>query len=212
MTQWRLPRTSRRNAVIGAAVIFPLGCTLGLTACSSPSQDITGTELRAASGSDMVEMPAQQVYGVEDVDVSAPGLDAAAEEQLEEVDYDGAMTLSDGVITDAQFSVTLEDHPTVTFTLTEPLVLRREGGDGVPVNAVGTLTVGTYERHGTSVTLTPSFAEADRAELDVEIGSLNTVFLPSEANGYSTENGVDPATGETGGLDAITARISLVVD
>lgn len=208
MTQWRLPGASRRNAVIGAAVVFPLGCTLGLVACSAPAHELSSTELRAASGSDMVESPSQQVYGVDDVDVVSPGLDAAAEERMEEVDYDGSLTLSDGVITDAEFSVTLEQHPTVSFTLTEPLVLRREGGDGVPMNAVGTLTVGTYERHGTSVTLTPTFADADRAEVDVEIGSLNTVFLPSEANGYSGEAGAAPSEG----LDAITARISLVVD
>lgn len=204
--------SNRRTGALSIAVALPLGCTLGLTACSGGTDDISGTELRAASGSDMVELPAEQVYGVQDVEVSAPGIDAESEEQLQDVGYDGSLTLSDGVITDAVFSVELADHPTVTFTLTEPLVLRREGGDGVPVNAVGTLTVGSYERHGTSVSLTPTFSDPDRAEVDVEIGSLDTVFLPSEANGYSAEAGAEEADDVPSDIDAITARVSLIAE
>lgn len=229
MTHQRLRDSARRIGIISATVTLPLTLPFVLTACSSASAgSVHGAELRAATDSDMLDVPSERVYEVDDISITvttteaveqpddAGGYDAfsaqpetaeeaaeaTAEQRIDGLDYDGEVALSDGVITEARLSVTLEEQLPVTFTLTEPIVLRREGGTGVTVNAIGTLTVGAFERHGTAVSLTPVFENPDRAEMDFEIGSLDTMFLPATGHlGAVAEN-----------LDSITARVTLTAE
>src|SRR5699024_9545655 len=93
----------------------------------------------------------------------------------------GSLHLSDGVITEAELTVTSgAAHQSVSFTLTEPLVLRRDESMGEPLDGTGLLEVGSVQYHNTHITMIPHFAEDGEATLDVEFDVPGGVFTPGD--------------------------------
>lgn len=188
-------RTARTMSVFATVSV-----TLPLCLVSCASAGISGppaAELRAASGSDLLDVQAEQVYQVSDVQLLAPidtselGADVQGQ-----VTPSGFMVVHDGVITAAELGVTVAGLTEASFVLTEPTVLRREGRDEGVLYAIGTLSVNGIEQHGTSVKLVPSVISDRAAEFDV------TFAIPSNLL----------VAGDHPGLDEISAHVALTAE
>ena len=164
-----IARVSRRSVrVIGAVATVSAVLPLGLLGCARPA-DVSSmaAELHASADSNLLASPAERVYEVTDTSLISPTADSELGAMItDQVTSSGYMVLSEGVITQAQFSVNLADLPEVSFELTQPAVLRRGGSDGM-VSAVGTLAFDGKQRPNTSVELTPTIIGDEVAEFDV---------------------------------------------
>ncbi len=172
-------RRSARKLGLAAAVTATLPLTL--TACS-PAEDqaVYAAELKAAAGSDFLQLPTEHVYRITDTSLLTPvgpPLSSAIESQLRSA---GELTLKDGVITDAELRLTMAGLPEATFTLEQPTVLRREGNPETTVTAVGTVAVGGTERSGISVQLTPTSLSEDTVEFDIAFDVPEHPLLDSQ--------------------------------
>lgn len=161
-----LPRSARSLGCLAIAAVLLPG---GLAGCSQTlaAGDSASVELRAASGSEMLTVPETRDYEVTGFAVANP--EALRGGAGSSARGEGYLVLSDRVITEAQLTARFTNGETISFTLSEPLVLRREPGSNDAVTAVGTLAVPGAEWHGTRARVSPHFTEGGSATLDVEI-------------------------------------------
>ncbi|QIK62649.1 hypothetical protein G7068_05065 [Leucobacter viscericola] len=174
-------RTSRSSLGVIAIVTLPL-C---LVSCAS-TQGVgaPAAELRAATGSNLLTVPAEHVYEVTDVKLLAPAATSALGKSVQDhVDPSGFMVMHDGVITQAELSVSLAGLHEASFVLTEPTVLRREGRDDSVVYATGTLSVEGIEQRSTQLKLTPSQISDKAAEFDVSFALPKALLIAGGAAG-----------------------------
>lgn len=174
--------------------------TLPLCLVSCASAGISGppaAELRAATGSDLLDVQTEHVYHVSEVQLLAPidttELGANVQDQ---VTPSGYMIMQDGVITAAELGVSVAGITEATFVLTEPTVLRREGRDEGVVYATGTLSVNGLEQHGTSVRLLPSVLTDRAAEFDVTFAIPGNLLM----------------AGDHPGIEEISAHVALTAE
>lgn len=188
-------RTARTMSVFATVSV-----TLPLCLVSCASAGISGppaAELRAATGSDLLDVQTEQVYRVSQVQLLAPIDTSELGANVQgKVTPSGFMVVNDGVITAAELGVTVIGLTEASFVLTEPTVLRREGRDEGVLYAIGTLSVNGIEQHGTSVKLVPSVISDRAAEFDV------TFAIPSNLL----------VSGDHAGLDEISAHVALTAE
>lgn len=174
--------------------------TLPLCLVSCAAAGLSGppaAELRAATGSDLLDVQTEQVYHVSDVQLLAPiDTTSLGADVQDHVAPSGFMVVHDGVITEAELGVTVAGLTEATFVLTEPTVLRREGRDEGVVYATGTLSVNGIEQHGTSVRLLPSQISERSAEFDVTFAIPSNLLI----------------AGDHPGLEEISAHVALTAD
>ncbi|UOQ61299.1 hypothetical protein MUN76_04825 [Leucobacter rhizosphaerae] len=195
MLRTHAPRTARR---IGVFATVTMTLPLCLVSCASPG--ISGppaAELRAATGSDLLDVQTEQVYHVSEVQLLAPidTTELGADVQ-DQVTPSGYMIMQDGVITAAELGVSVAGITEATFVLTEPTVLRREGRDEGVVYATGTLSVNGLEQHGTSVRLLPSVLTDRAAEFDVTFAIPGNLLM----------------AGDHPGIEEISAHVALTAE
>lgn len=158
---------SRGTAAAVTALL--VAAPLCLSACSAaPVLGDVHASLRTAAGSNVMEPPIAERYIA---DTTATGsVQAESGEVLEssELQTTGELTLVDGVITSADFAATADGLPALSFSLTQPIVLRRDGQSGESIDAVGTLVVGPLERRDTTIRISPDFS-GDTAYVDAQI-------------------------------------------
>ena len=155
---------------LGAAALL-IAIPLPLAACAQTEAtgSVLGAELRAATGADVFSEPSVQQYTVESITLTEPNPNSLSALGLPPAKSSGSLQLSDGVITEAEFTVSMgAANQSVSFTLSEPLVLRRDDSAGEPVDATGVLRVGGVHHHNAQLTLIPYFSEDGDATLDVE--------------------------------------------
>lgn len=178
----RRARIKHSVRTLGVAALV-LGVPLPLIACaqSEATGSVLGSELRAATGSDVFSEPAVQEYTVDSITLTRPDPASLTALGMANVDSTGSLQVSDGVITDAHLTVStgIADQA-VSFTLTEPLVLRREDNTGEPVDATGVLDVGSVQHHNAHVTMTPFFSEEGTATLEIEFDVPDDMFSPGQ--------------------------------
>lgn len=180
-------RIRRSLQTLGLATVIA-ALPMFLLACSASSEDEAHTsELRAANGSDVLGLPTASEYEVTAVELTQPEL--AALTGFAEPRSSGGLTLTDGVITEATLSVDILKEQQLRFALSDPVVLRRAGGAGETVHAMGTLTLsdadGSAGQYGTEVELTPRFNDDDTAEFDVEIELPEHLLSPISSDKFS---------------------------
>ena len=195
MSRSHATRTARNISVFATVSV-----TLPLCLVSCAAAGISGppaAELRAATGSDLLDVQTEQIYHVSEVQLLAPiDTSALGANVQDQVTPSGYMVVHDGVITEAELGVAVIGITEASFVLTEPTVLRREGRDEGVVYATGTLTVNETEQHGTSVKLLPSLISEKAAEFDV------TFAIPSNLL----------VAGDHPGLEEISAHVALTAE
>ncbi|WP_336991192.1 hypothetical protein [Leucobacter sp. VD1] len=161
----RSVRTFRAVATVSAAL------PLCLTACapvSSVAHQVA--ELRAATGSDLLEVSTEQVYDAVEThlltDAGGGRLSALIGDSLSTSGY---IVLFDGVITEAKLRMHAAGLPDAAFELTEPTALRRDMSENATVSAVGTLSAGGVVRPHTTLRVTPTALTEDTVEFDVRL-------------------------------------------
>ncbi|UOQ58058.1 hypothetical protein MUN78_04225 [Leucobacter allii] len=164
-------RVSRSVRVFGVVATVSAALPFALTGCS-PAADIgaQAAELQAAAGSDVLEVPVVTIYDVTDAELtSAEGEigGSVAGAFAAHVETSGYFVLNDGVITGAELRARLAAFPEAKFVLTQPTVLRREGGDPT-VTAVGTLSVNGIVHQEAQLRLTPTKLDEESAEFDLD--------------------------------------------
>ncbi|WP_449277857.1 hypothetical protein [Leucobacter sp. GX24907] len=196
------PRMLGRSRTLRAAcaAITAVAAVVAFAACTGDrTVDAPGSigELRAATDDDVFAEPAEQHYRIVSVDVASPDLGVLGASGA--IRPEGSLTLSDGEITEADMTIASGLHgKSVSFSLTEPLVLRRDNESAEPVDAVGTLRIGGIEHHRTTVEVIPSFEGDGTATLDLEIpvpASLSAAPLFSD-----------------GAIDSVRATVRLAAD
>lgn len=93
------------------------------------------------------------------------------------------MVMHDGVITQAELTVSVAGLREASFVLTEPTVLRREGRDDSVVYATGTLSVEGIEQPATQIKLTPSVISDKAAEFDLSFDVPAAILIAGGATG-----------------------------
>lgn len=178
-------RRTVRSLGIATVAALPL-C---FVACATPeeaSEPLTlNNELRAASGSDLLDLPSERSYEVTSLTLVEPDLSAFG---LSVVPGSGSMVLRDGVITEATLLVSIADRAELSFVLTEPVVLRRDGSSGEMLIATGTLTLNDTERYTTRAFITPDFEDDDTAEFDVVLDLPDHPLGPTASSGSFPED------------------------
>lgn len=176
-------RVSRCAIRVLAFVTIPL-C---MVSCAG-SQNSTrpAAELRAATDSDLLNAPAELVYKVTDVDLVAPESISALGKSLEaQAVSEGYMVMQDGVITEAEFSMSVAGISEASFVLTEPTVLPREGREDPVVYASGTLAVDGIEQRSAQLKLTPGIIDDTTAEFDISFPASSALLAAGGATGLS---------------------------
>ncbi|QIM18986.1 hypothetical protein G7066_11075 [Leucobacter coleopterorum] len=165
-----------------AIVTLPL-C---LVSCASTQGlGVPAAELRAATGSNLLTVPSEHVYEVTDIELLGPAATSELGKSVQDkVEPSGFMVMHDGVITQAELSVSVAGLHEASFVLTEPTVLRREGRDDSVVYATGTLSVEGIEQHSTQLKLTPSEISDKSAEFDVSFAVPATLLIAGGATGF----------------------------
>lgn len=185
---------SRCTIRVIAVVTLPL-C---LVSCSGAQHlGVPAAELRAATGSNLLTIPAEQFYEVTDVQLLAPiDTTALGKSVQDRATPEGFMVVQDGVITQAELSVSVAGLSEASFVLTEPTVLYREGREDSVVYATGTLAVEGIEQHSTQLKLTPGTISEKAAEFDVSFAVPSTLLI----------------AGSSTGMGEISAHISLAAE
>lgn len=195
MSRTHATRTARNFSVFATVTV-----TLPFCLVSCATAGISGppaAELRAATGSDLLDVQAEQIYHVSEVQLLAP-IDTSelGSNVQDQVTPSGFMVVHDGVITEAELGVSVAGLTEASFVLTEPTVLRREGRDDGVVYATGTLSVNGIEQHGMSVRLLPSLISDRAAEFDVTFAIPSNLLI----------------AGEHPGLEEISAHVALLAE
>lgn len=184
MSRMYATRTARSFGVFATvSITLPL-C---LVACSTTSEPGTpAAELRADSNSDLLSVQPERLYRVSEVEILSPVDDSAlGEEVQDQVSPSGFMVVHDGVITRAEFSVSVAGLSEASFVLTEPTILRREGRSEGVISAIGTFSVNGFQQRGTTITFTPSVMTDRAAEFDL------TFKVPSNLLLHSSHSNLD---------------------
>ena len=197
----RVTRVTHSMRTLGvAALVVTVPLPLAACAQSEATESVLATELRAATGADVFSEPSVQTYSVDDISLSKPGPEVLRSLGLPPVTSSGSLELSDGVITEAELTVTTGvAHQSISFELSEPLVLRRDDHSAEPVDATGVLEIGGVQHHNAQLTLTPEFANDGTATLDIEFDVPEGVLSPLQHSGVPL-----PGLGDT-----IAATVSL---
>lgn len=180
---------SRKPLLAVGCGLLAVTLPLSLSACAASEGSATEQQvsrLQAASGmADLVE-PAAREYTVTDVVVEAPEL--LGEPSANAVG--GSLTLTDRVITEATFNAEYEAGKSLTFNLTEPVMLRRDDDAASPVTAVGTLSLPGTEWYSARARVQADFSDPHQAFLTIEIevpaGLLERVSHPNFADTVDT--------------------------
>lgn len=169
---------SRSVRTLGIAAAVTATLPLCLTACS-PIATAGGLapELHASADSDLLELPSDRVYEVTETQLITPIKGLLGQAIDSKVSSSGFMTITDGVITEAQLGLAIAALPEATFVLTEPTVLRRAGSLKSKVTVVGTVSMNGVERPETSVQLTPTALTEETVAFDVDISIPDNPFL-----------------------------------
>lgn len=194
MSSIHATRASRFAIRVITVVTLPLclvSCT-GTQVAKAPS-----AELRAATGSDLLTVPPEELYEVTDVQILAPADTTPLGKTIEnQAEPEGYMVMQDGVITQAELSVSVTGLPTASFVLTEPTVLYREGHEMSVVYATGTLAIEGIEQRSTQLKLTPGKISEKTAEFDVSFAAPSALLI----------------AGGAAALGEVSAHISLTAD
>lgn len=147
-----------RGTAAAVTALF-IAAPLCLSACSSaPVLGEVHASLRTAAGSDVLAPPIPERYIADTTAIGSLRGETGEVLGSSELHTSGELTLTDGVITAADFAASAEGLPELSFTLTQPIMLRRDGQSGETVDAVGTLVVGQMERRDTTIRITPDFS------------------------------------------------------
>ena len=160
----RFARTSR--AKVAATLAVPL-CLVGCAA-AQPSSHSVSPPLRAENGSGIFDEQAASEHRVTGLTITKPeSLKLLSEHGIA---VSGSISVSASEITAATVDARLSDGPSLSFSLTEPVVLRRAGDDD-PVTVSGMLTISGQAPVDTSAAITPHLAGQghDRLELSIAL-------------------------------------------
>ncbi|QIM16153.1 hypothetical protein G7067_06520 [Leucobacter insecticola] len=177
MSRIHATRTARSFGVFATLSIALPFC---ISSCSAISDAETpAVELRADSSSDLLAVQPDQFYQVSEVEILSPVHTNQLGDDVEtQVSPSGFMVMHDGVITQAELSISVAGLPEASFVLTEPVILRRETRTEGVVTAVGTFSVDGFQQRGATITLASSVITDRAAEFDI------TFKVPSSLLSY----------------------------